>query len=614
MLIWIFGVIYAIVNVGDYKLGIAQTSSDDGLLAVAFIHKNKQNYLNDHGAQGAEILRTSSIMHHIPSLMFDNFNLNPEIFWVLLTYFQNIFFVTSIYFLAKTITRSSKISVFVVLMAINLRIQTLNLAWIGDLEWMPYGTWISLPIQLYAFRFILNEKFNKAIFLQVISILVHPTFSLGLTLYMAITFVTKKNYKKILLLLFPFFYPVFNYLRNRNLMVEEDSGYYIKSLLENPHINSIQFDPNRINFGITSISLCLILSLALLVSFGSTAKEESAFKTIKPFRILSIIMIIFITVSYIGLLTSNVNVMKLNLQRFSIILIIILLIYAINIIFTTRNKYLIYVLIPTYILIFITSNILLHIIIALLWLIYGILNSKIITIQSLMVLWIELWIMNGFMNSSNILNKNVIEMIINLKKIVTWESVISGRVSGGWVILWLAIMILFIRGQWIIESKYLDKKILASFNVLLILFLSYIVLQNRYLDTKNRENPNVIALADIQKWARDKSNPNDYFMVDNLYVYRGWRNATNRPVLSYMSIGNGYFQLKSDIKFNKLYEEFFKNIEPYSANGITDETSKIQEFGHKFGASYIVWKKEWVPLNLKLIYKNDYYNIYDIRK
>ena len=171
-------------------------------------------------------------------------------------------------------------------------------------------------------------------------------------------------------------------------------------------------------------------------------------------------------------------------------------------------------------------------------------------------------------------------------------------------------VVLYTNRDFKLSNKF--YKFLNIFSLAIITFLAYTVLANRHLDTVNRENTKLKAYADVQNWARKNSKPNQYFMVDNLYIYRGWRNATNRPVLSYMNIGNAYIYLKSDKYWSDKYAEFFESNEPYSAQGKVDETKAIKSFGQEFGASFVVWKKDWVPLDLPSAYANSDYIIYSL--
>jgi hypothetical protein len=240
---------------------------------------------------------------------------------------------------------------------------------------------------------------------------------------------------------------------------------------------------------------------------------------------------------------------------------------------------------------------------------FGLRRSRVIFVQSQLTLIFQIWILNKITSEEN---QDFLGAIRQIGKRFSWESVFSSKYSGLMIIfLIIAIwVVLYTNRDFKLSNKF--YKFLNIFSLAIITFLAYTVLANRHLDTVNRENTKLKAYADVQNWARENSKPNQYFMVDNLYIYRGWRNATNRPVLSYMNIGNAYIYLKSDKYWSDKYAEFFESNEPYSAQGKVDETKAIKSFGQEFGASFVVWKKDWVPLDLPSAYANSDYIIYSL--
>lgn len=612
-LISIFAIIYSVINIGDYKLGIAQTSSDDGILSGAFISKNPENYLRDAGAQSLKVMGSNSIIHEIPSWLYINFDINPEIFWVILVYFQNIFYVISIYYLSRCLSLTKTISFFVVLMAINLRVHTLNLAWIGDLEWMPYGTWIVLPIELISLGFLIRGKIRLSIVLHAVSILIHPTFSLGVTMILLAYIGLKKQNqedKKYLLLLFAaYVYFIQNYFQTKELALDKINEGIVSSILRNEHVNTLLFESTNLNFEYSVVSAFLLLSLFFLISFSITANYKNQDRAIELIMISSLILITFLIVTLGAIYFEFVPVLQINLQRFSIIYVVLSLIYSIRVLTCTKNREIKFVAAPLYIAIFFTSNLFLHILISIFWMIFGLRRSRVIFVQSQLTLFFQIWILNKTPSEEN---QNIFSAIQHIGKRFSWESVFSSKYSGLTIIfLIIATWVVFYKNRGLqIRNKF--YKFLSTFSLALIIFFAQTVLVNRQLDTVNRENTRLKAYADVQNWARDNSKPNQYFMVDNLYVYRGWRNATNRPVLSYMNIGNAYVYLKSDKYWSDKYAEFFESNEPYSAQGKVDETKTIKSFGQEFGASFVVWKKDWVPLDLTFVYENSDYVIYSL--
>jgi hypothetical protein len=612
-LVTIFAIIYSVINIGDYKLGIAQTSSDDGILSGAYISKNPENYLRDASAQSLQVMGRNSIIHELPSWLYKNFDVNPEIFWVILVYFQNMFYVISIYYLARCLSLSKIISCFTVLIAINLRIHTLNLAWIGDLEWMPYGTWIVLPIELISLGLLIQGKTRLSIGLHAIGILIHPTFSLGVTILLLAFVWLKRDYlkdKKYLLLLFAAYVYFFqNYIKTKQLALDKIDENLVKSILSNGHINTLLFDSTNINFEYTTVSAFLLLSLFYLVTLSITEHRKSQKAPLTLMKILSVILILFITGALAAIYFEFVPILQMNLQRFSIIYVIVILIYAIKVLISTKNKEIRFVAAPLYIAIFFTSNLFLHIIISIFWIIYSLQRSRLILIQSQLTLTFQIWILNKRTSEEN---QDLLTAIRQIGKNFGWESVISAKYSGLMIILLIIATWVVLYAKRCLKSNDKLHKLFSALGVSLVIFLALTVLENRHLDTVNRENVKLKAYADIQNWARENSKPSQYFMVDNLHVYRGWRNATNRPVLSYMNIGNAYVYLKSDKYWSDKYAQFFESNEPYSAQGQVNETQQIKSFGQEFGASFVVWKKEWIPLDLTSIYDNSHYIVYSL--
>lgn len=164
--------------IGDLGVRLANTSSDEGLVAFSYFLKFPERFAQDEGLRNWAPAALVSMMNWLPALLFKYAGVPPEFFYGLFVYAQNILLALAMYRLAMVMTGSRESALISAIFTLAFRPHWWNMGLFADIDWMPYGAWLALPFLIYAGAYALDQRTTKMACMLLIGGLVHPILGL----------------------------------------------------------------------------------------------------------------------------------------------------------------------------------------------------------------------------------------------------------------------------------------------------------------------------------------------------------------------------------------------------------------------------------------------------
>ncbi len=165
--------------IGDIGVRLANTSSDDGLVAHAYFFAYPEIFARDAVWTGFAPAPLSSMVNWGPALALRYFGVPPIIFHVAVVYAQNVILGLAAYRIALIgANRSRAAGWLAALFVMTFRPHFWNLALYGDLDWMPYAGHASLALVLLGLSFSLQRRMAVSLLLLAAGGLCHPVIGL----------------------------------------------------------------------------------------------------------------------------------------------------------------------------------------------------------------------------------------------------------------------------------------------------------------------------------------------------------------------------------------------------------------------------------------------------
>lgn len=164
--------------IGDLGVRLANTSSDEGLVAFSYFLKFPERFAQDEGLRYWAPAALASMMNWLPALLFKYAGVPPEFFYGLFVYAQNILLALAMYRLAMVMTGSRESALISAIFTLAFRPHWWNMGLFADIDWMPYGAWLALPFLIYAGAYALDQRTTKMTCMLLIGGLVHPILGL----------------------------------------------------------------------------------------------------------------------------------------------------------------------------------------------------------------------------------------------------------------------------------------------------------------------------------------------------------------------------------------------------------------------------------------------------
>jgi len=164
--------------IGDLGVRLANTSSDEGLVAFSYFLKFPERFAQDESLRYWAPAALASMMNWLPALLFKYVGVPPEFFYGLFVYAQNILLALAMYRLAMVMTGSRESALISAIFTLAFRPHWWNMGLFADIDWMPYGAWLALPFMIYAGAYALDQRTTKMACMLLIGGLVHPILGL----------------------------------------------------------------------------------------------------------------------------------------------------------------------------------------------------------------------------------------------------------------------------------------------------------------------------------------------------------------------------------------------------------------------------------------------------
>ena len=164
--------------IGDFQVRLANISSDDGLVAKAYVLSFPERFVHDALAKLQNQCGLASAMNWLPAELFKHFNVNPDFFALIFVYLQNILLGIGVFLVSVVLTGRRDVSWVSVALVTIAKPHWNNLASYGDLDWMAYAGHLAIPFILLSAYFLLKRKLFWGYSSLVVAAAIHPSLAI----------------------------------------------------------------------------------------------------------------------------------------------------------------------------------------------------------------------------------------------------------------------------------------------------------------------------------------------------------------------------------------------------------------------------------------------------
>jgi hypothetical protein len=585
---------FAILNtqalIGNFRIRLANTSSDDGLVATAYIYKYPDRFQQDVHALNNLSASMSSLMGWIPAVSFKYLNIKPEYFAFLFVYLQNILLGLATYDLTYTLIKKREWSFLVAVFVYYARPYDWNLAAYGDLEWMAYAGYLALPFCLFAISSYIKARFKLTYFSLLLAALIHPSlgfmtnFILGLNVFVNallekknLLHLTKKVLPHIVVLILSML-PM-QLLTAGKLIKLNHQDYQL--IFNNGHIAPwATLDANFTNAAVTAGYMLISLVILNFAALLQLAKKP----TFARFIFISIGgVLILALVHYLAVTYYLDDLYKLILTRATQLLVFILMPYAF-LSFSRQIK----AQQPTF----------LFFIVFLLFL--GIYKPNIFFAMSLSYLIFQIFALK-FSRYLSLWETGFILVMIWLFYRTIAKGFVPDPVLTLYAVVYLVVALTLSK-----YAKFYPK--LVIYGLSLLMMISSLQLSKNIGLAATRGD--AVDYFLMQNWVKHNTLEKSLFVVLESPTYRGWRNYTYRPLFNPQEYVNVYVNTTYAAKHNVAFAQFEADYLAAYHNLTRDELY-WRELKKRFGVSYLVTKSHTL-FAFPIAFKNPSFTLYQI--
>lgn len=178
----IFLVLLALIStyllIGDLGVRLANTSTDDGLVSYSYYFKFPERFVLDDNLRNWAPAGLASMLNWLPAVLFKYAGIEPEIFYGLFAFLQNVLLALAVHRLAMVMTGSREAALISAVFTLAFRPHWWNMGLFADLDWMPYGAWMALPFLVFAGACALERRPGMTAGLLLVGGLIHPILGL----------------------------------------------------------------------------------------------------------------------------------------------------------------------------------------------------------------------------------------------------------------------------------------------------------------------------------------------------------------------------------------------------------------------------------------------------
>ena len=610
--------------VGNLSYNLTNTSTDDGLIAHALAYSNPGTFSGDFRALNFRTEVYASIMNLIPSLSLRFLSINPINFYLMFLALQIVLLPIAVYRLASVLGSKKLTSIAISLAVLIVRPHYWNLSWTGDLDWMPYATWLALPFFVFYIAEKIGQNFWRSYLALLIGFLIHPSMGCLVLFFDVMLLTLSKNNSELnyrqtkkkplsYTYLACIIFLVANYIYSSVMSGTHVPDYYKTAILGNTHFNAAITSPSSPTWRttITFWLLCGLLTVCVIHLFKKKLilKDEVIFLKILYFVLLALVLLQVVVIKL-----QQITIMRLLPSRFSIFFVVSIFVFVLAKILNRKDLkveeiilMLLFLLFPGILMICIIStyytiNFSSRISQKKLYFIFVGASLSLLTIEAILrPLGFVRQILKSVRTTDGILNS----LTLPLRSASPYGNLLTDRFELKqivWIILATLLLVLFTQ-RFTHANNGLGAKVAMG---LLITVLSIGLVNGRYLETSIRHPSTTQDLYLAQTWARNNTPTNSLFMGRDWSIHLGWRNLSERGMVSVYDCGSSpYFWSKFDDRCNILQNQAL------TWSGTEQEI--ILRESYLTGATYILRKKTQSSLPFSIEYENSTYVIYNLR-
>jgi hypothetical protein len=615
----IAGYVYFKSIVGSLVFNLVDGSTDDTLISHAISWATPELFKNDFRAANFAIETPTSMMNLIPALALRYLGIDPLNFYLIFLLIQVYLLPFAVFKLAKTFKVSNQNSILLTLIFLTIRPQYWNFAWIGDLDWMPYATWMALPFLLLYVSYKLQSNAKKAYTFLSIGIAFHPTFGTLILLFDLIWECQSAKYKitskeflfknrlRNLTYVISGLYLMCNLIYIRSKSARPIPNGYTEAIIGNNHFKAVITSPHAVTWRTTYTAAILFVTIiAIILSHEKLDSLKVQYQSILPSLIFTLVSTSILQI--IAIKIENLNLLRVMFTRFSIFFSAVIFIFAISTLLQQKLKpiqivtYIIFILFP--------GELSLYLILISLFIFRLRVTSKFATQYLLGIYLISCFMLTQVTRIRSrlfsVFSWSSVEgdVITLLRSKSPYGNLLTDRFTSQLLIL---ILILLSTYVFLISSPLIkkgSKRSSLQFSVIAVcLFLGLI--SGRQLETSIRHDSKTASLFEVQNWAKNETESGTVFMGYDWSTYLGWRTFSRRGMMYVTDCGSSpYFYSKSDAVCQKLQDLVLRTT--------NSEIDQIKTTSNLIGADYIL-KRTDQKLPLKIAFSNKDYIVYDLR-
>jgi hypothetical protein len=628
----IFLVVLALIStyllIGDLGVRLANTSTDDGLVSYSYYFKFPERFAQDANLRNWAPAGLASMLNWLPAVLFKYAGIDPEIFYGLFAFLQNVLLALAMHRLAMVMTGSREAALISAVFTLAFRPHWWNMGLFADLDWMPYGAWMALPFLVFAGANALERRLGMTVGMLLVGGLIHPILGLFagamFGTYWFLLTLRERNLRELLraslvlgLTGVAFMLPVIH----ARWGVEEAVAHLLGLVLRNGHAIPWANPGCSYCMPLFVKSLLLVPVMAILALVAS--KHVSMHKRL-PLFLLGVVAVASAAflLHVAAYFAHNATLLRVVGTRSTILLLIFavppVIAYA-CVTLTEANPFkrllaALFIILPT-----IATGL-------------SFLLARPRASGGGAGTGIGKWVAGAcYVASAAIFALIVAGAVPRVREFVDlhviepvmgpgYKSLLFAYLSWGYKLPVLAVATAAVVCAALVwQSRRSSEKsvlaVLAGKGIsLMAVFLMTVI--TVYLLVTNHKTGQAATSGEaheyykVQAWARTSTAVDAKFIVADTSVYEGWRNYTHRARISPGGCGF-YICSKIGLEQAGKVSEFFAQHGNAGYAGL--DTAGLKAFSKTFGGDYVVRRKAWKPVDLPVVFENTAYVVYDLR-
>jgi hypothetical protein len=604
--------------IGDFGVRLANTSTDDGLVAYAYFYKYPELFARDGHMLNTGRAALASMLNWLPAVLFKYAAVPPEIFYWGFTFLQNILLALAMYWLTMVMVSSRESALIAALFTLAWQPHWWNVGLFGDLNWMPYGGWLALPFLVFAGAYALELRLGATALALLVGGLVHPILGLFaaamIGAYWVLFLLRDGKFRQIAapvaaiaLASAAFLLPV---LLTKLGLDEVPSSDLLPQVLRNGH--AIPWANPGCSYCLPlfvkgMVAIPVIVTLALVAAAANAAAHPRLRIFLGACTAVALAAFLVHVAAY---LAQNAGLLRVISTRATILLLafavppLIWLAWRV----LSHSRSVIARFVAGYIVVWPSPMALL----AALFLLPGRdetqpnPSSRIIhLVRALGAALLALVLLHYVPVIGPWIDVNVIGCLIDASFTPHLFGFPSSRLHALLVLYLCAVLI------WHgLRRGYTRQRAIAPLALAVLAPLGLYLLASSFQNGRLATSGEAREYYEVQVWARASTASNATFIVGGTSLYEGWRNFTHRARVTAGACGYYACTKAAQAEAREVAEFTARFGNPHAS---TVSTQGLAAFARAYGGDYAVRRKAWAPLDFPIAFQNDAYVVYDLR-